>query len=222
MTNRSGATVEWRRSSGGVEYEAAVAAMEHRVDAIRAGLAREQIWLVEHPPLYTAGTSARGDDLLDPERFPVHRAARGGQYTYHGPGQRVAYVMLDLAQRGRNVRCLVSYLERWVIEALSAFGVSGERRKGRVGIWLPAKEPRPDAKIAAVGIRVRRWVSFHGVSVNIAPDLSHYDGIVPCGAGGFGVTSLADLGIDASLEDFDAALRSAFGTVFGDPLEDVS
>jgi len=222
MTSRSGRTVGWRQSAGLTDYAAAVADMEKRVEAIRNRSADEQIWLVEHPPLYTAGTSARPEDLLEPERFPVFRSARGGQYTYHGPGQRVAYAMLDLGDRGRNVRCFVSFLESWIIETLAAFGVVGERREGRVGIWLPATGSRPESKIAAIGVRVRRWVSFHGIAINVAPDLSHYAGIVPCGARGFGVTSLADLGIEASMDDVDESLRAAYAKVFGDPTIDVN
>ncbi len=202
-------------SGGLVEYPDAVAAMEARVEAILAGEASELIWLVEHPPLYTAGTSAKPADLLIPDRFPVFRSGRGGQYTYHGPGQRVAYVMLDLSKRARDVRCYVSSLETWIIETLKAFGLSGERRQDRVGVWVPGKDGAPEAKIAAIGVRVRRWVTFHGISINVAPDLGHYAGIVPCGAAGFGVTSLADRGVGASLHDVDEALRTAFQPIFG-------
>ncbi len=206
-------TVEWRTASGLVPYEDAVRAMEARVAAIRAGTAGELVWLVEHPPLYTAGTSARDTDLLDAARFPVHRTGRGGQYTYHGPGQRVAYVMLDLDTRGRDVRAFVTALEEWLIRALARLGVVGERRPGRVGIWV-ARGARED-KIAAIGVRVRRWVSYHGVALNVNPDLGHYGGIVPCGISEHGITSLADLGVAATMEDADAALRTAFAGIFG-------
>jgi lipoyl(octanoyl) transferase len=212
---------EWRITDGLTPYETALAEMEARVAAIREGRAPELVWLLEHPPLYTAGTSARAEDLLD-ARFPVHQARRGGEYTYHGPGQRVAYTMLDVAARGQDVRCFVWQLEEWVIRALERFQIRGERRAGRVGVWVarPDKQPRPDGapaedKIAAIGIRLRRWVSFHGVSINVEPDLSHYGGIVPCGLGGYGVTSLVDLGIPATLADLDLALREAFPAAFG-------
>jgi lipoyl(octanoyl) transferase len=192
--------------------------MEQQVAGISSGDAGEQVWLVQHPPLYTAGTSADDDDLLDAHRFPVFQAGRGGEFTYHGPGQRVGYVMLDLNQRGRDVRQFVRDLEEWMIVTLSAFGVDGERRDGRVGIWvdrgrhggLPGKED----KIAAIGVRLRRWVSFHGVSLNVSPDLSHYEGIVPCGISQHGVTSLQDLGIDVTVEEVDVALKTAFERVF--------
>ncbi len=186
---------------------------------IRAGTARELVWLLEHPPLYTAGTSARDEDLLE-ARFPVFRSPRGGQFTYHGPGQRVAYVMLDVARRGRDVRAFVAGLEDWIIGALAAFAIRGERREDRVGVWLDRREPggplRED-KIAAIGIRLRHWVSFHGIAFNVEPDLSHFGGIVPCGvtAPGFGVTSLADLGLTATMDDADVALKAAFSAVFG-------
>ncbi len=205
-------TVEWRTAPGLVPYDEAVRAMEERVAAIRAGTARELVWLVEHPPLYTAGTSASDADLLDAARFPVHRTGRGGQYTYHGPGQRVAYVMLDLEARGRDVRAFVTALEEWLIRALARLGVAGERRPGRVGIWV-ARPGRED-KIAAIGVRVRRWVSYHGVALNVNPELGHYAGIVPCGIAQHGVTSLADLGRPATMDDADAALRAAFAEVF--------
>lgn len=218
LTNRNGSAVEWQVWPGLTDYPAALAAMQTRVEDIVAGAAPEAIWLVEHPPLYTAGTSARRGDLLQPDRFPVFEAGRGGQYTYHGPDQRVAYAMLDLGQRGRDVRCFVSHLESWIIETLAVFGIAGERRDGRVGIWVPETESRPEAKIASVGIRVRHWVTFHGISVNVSPNLDHFAGIVPCGARGYGVTSLADLGVDVSMADFDAALGNAFARVFGDPI----
>ena len=208
--------VDWRIDSGPVDYDFAVSAMERDVAAIAAGTGRETVWLVEHSPLYTAGTSARAGDLLDPGRFPVHRSGRGGEYTYHGPGQRVAYVMLDLNRRGRDLRRFVCDLEEWMIATLAGFGVTGERRAGRVGIWVARKGGRED-KIAAIGVRVRRWVTYHGVSLNVDPDLSHYEGIVPCGITGHGVTSLADLGVRASPADVDNALRAAFVRVFAQP-----
>jgi lipoyl(octanoyl) transferase len=204
--------VEWRTSEGLTPYAEAVRAMEDRAARIREGTAGEFVWLVEHPPLYTAGTSARPEDLLDAARFPVHRTGRGGQYTYHGPGQRVGYVMLDLEDRGRDVRKYVGALEEWLIRTLARFGVQGERREGRVGIWV-ARGARED-KIAAIGVRLRRWVSYHGVSLNVNPDLTHYAGIVPCGISEHGVTSLADLGISASMAEVDGALKEAFAEVF--------
>jgi lipoyl(octanoyl) transferase len=211
--------VEWRISHGYTDYDRATAFMEARAAEIAAGEAPELVWLVEHEPLYTAGTSARDEDLLDAERFPVFRSGRGGEFTYHGPGQRVGYVMLDLNRRGRDVRAFVRTLEEWIILALREFGIAGERREGRVGIWVDltgpgALVPRED-KIAAIGVRLRRWVSFHGISINVAPDLSHYAGIVPCGISEHGVTSLKDLGVDATMDDVDAALRRAFENVFG-------
>ncbi len=213
--------VEWMHSNGLTEYNTAVQIMEARAAAIRAGEADEAIWLVEHPPLYTAGTSARIEDLTDPDRFPVHASKRGGQYTYHGPGQRVAYVMLDVAKRGHDVRRFVHDLERWIIAALAEFNVTGEIRDGRVGVWVPRPEkpPLPDGspredKIAALGIRIRKWVSFHGLSINVDPDLSHFDGIVPCGISGHGVTSLVDLGLPVTMGDVDVALEKTFGLVF--------
>lgn len=217
------APVEWAVSSGYVDYDAAAAAMEARVAAIRDDGARELVWLLEHPPLYTAGTSARREDLLSP-RFPVHRSPRGGQYTYHGPGQRVAYVMLDLSSRRRDVRGFVAALEEWLIEGLAAFGVTGERRDDRVGVWVDRTRPgdqRREDKIAAIGVRIRRWVTFHGVALNVEPDLSHFSGIVPCGVAtpGFGVTSLVDLGIPATMDEADAALRASFHRVFGPTID---
>ena len=206
--------VEWSAAEAPVAYPDAVAAMEERVAAILAHRAPEQVWLLEHPPLYTAGTSARADDLLDPLGLPVFKSGRGGQYTYHGPGQRVAYVMLDLAARGRmDLRCFVRDLEQWLIDTLAAFGIGGQRRQGRVGIWVEADGG--EAKIAAIGVRVRRWVTFHGVSLNVAPDLSHYRGIVACGIREHGVTSLAALGVDAKMDEVDRALRRSFDEVFG-------
>jgi lipoyl(octanoyl) transferase len=209
--------VEWQLSDRPVAYPAAVEAMEARVAAIRAGDAPELVWLLEHPPLYTAGTSARPADLVDPDRFPVHASGRGGQYTYHGPGQRVVYVMLDLARRKPDLRLYVRALEGWIIASLARLGVRGERRDGRVGIWVAGENGRED-KIAAVGVRVRHWVTFHGISINVAPDLSHYAGIVPCGIeadGRFGVTSLQALGIDTGMAALDAALRATFDDAFG-------
>jgi lipoyl(octanoyl) transferase len=209
--------VEWIVSDTPVDYAEATAFMEARADAIAAGTAEEAIWLLEHPPLYTAGTSARPEDLTDPDRFPVYPSKRGGQFTYHGPGQRVVYVMLDVARRGRDVRCFVRDLEAWVIASLAEFGVRGEIRDGRVGVWVarPDKPPLPDGspredKIAAIGIRLRRWVSFHGISINVDPDLSHFDGIVPCGIRGHGVTSLVDLGLPVTMADLDVALHRTF------------
>ena len=207
--------IEWRCDDAPVAYPEAVARMENRVAAIRDGAAPEMVWLLQHPPLYTAGTSARDEDLLTPGRFPVFRTGRGGQYTYHGPGQRVAYVMLDLKPRGGDLRAFVRTLEDWLIRALARFNVTGERRDGRVGIWVD-KQGR-DCKIAALGVRVRRWVSYHGVSINLDPDLSHFDGIVPCGIQDHGVTSLADLGLPVTMADLDVALRDSFEEVF-DPV----
>ena len=215
------AMVEWITSDAPVDYEEAVAEMEARAEAIRAGTANEAIWLLEHPPLYTAGTSAKPEDLRDPDRFPVYETRRGGQYTYHGPGQRIAYVMLDVAARGRDVRAFVRQLEDWVIATLAEFQVKGERREGRVGVWVtrPEKPPLPDGtpredKIAALGIRLRKWVSFHGLSINVDPDLSHFDGIVPCGVTGHGVASLVDLGLPVTMADVDLALRRTFDQHF--------
>jgi len=206
--------VEWAVSDGLVPYETALAAMEARVAAIREGTAPELIWLLQHPPLYTAGTSAKPQDLLD-ARFPVHATGRGGQYTYHGPGQRIAYVMLDLAKRGRDLRNFVCRMEDWVIDSLAQFSITAERRPGRVGVWVnrPDKGPGHEDKIAAIGVRVRHWVTFHGLSLNVEPNLEHYSGIVPCGihddaATPFGVTSLVDLGLPVNLNDVDNFLFS--------------
>lgn len=209
--------VEWAISDDLVGYEAAVGFMEARVEAIAKGEARELVWLLEHPPLYTAGTSATDADLLIPGRFPVHRTGRGGQYTYHGPGQRVAYVMLDLNRRGRDVRAFVGALEGWVIETLDGFNVRGETRTDRVGVWVrrPHKGTGVEDKIAAIGIRLKRWVSLHGLSINVEPELAHFDGIVPCGIAGHGVTSLVDLGLPMTLADLDVALAETFMEVFG-------
>jgi lipoyl(octanoyl) transferase len=205
--------IEWRISDAPVPYDEATAAMETRVAAIRAGATPEQVWLLEHPPLYTAGTGARPDDLVAPDLLPVFRTGRGGQYTYHGPGQRVGYVMLDLQKRGGDIRAYVRDLEEWLIRTLQRFNVKGERRDGRVGIWI-AEGGGKESKIAAIGVRVRHWVSYHGVSLNIEPDLSHYRGIVPCGISDYGVTSLAALGITATMPEVDAALKAAFAEVF--------
>jgi len=209
--------VEWHHLPGLAPYVETLAAMEAHVAAMAAGLAPEQVWLLEHPPLYTAGTSARAADLTDPDRFAVHVAGRGGQYTYHGPGQRVAYVMLDLDRRSRDLRAYVASLEAWLIETLAAFNVRAERREDRVGVWVrrPEKGSRVEDKIAAIGIRVRRWVSFHGISLNVEPDLAHFDGIVPCGVREHGVTSLVDLGLPVSLPEVDMQLRAAFEALFG-------
>jgi lipoyl(octanoyl) transferase len=213
------AAPEWRVEPGLLDYQRAVADMEARAEAIRAGTARELVWLVEHPPLYTAGTSAQPQDLLQPDRFPVHRTGRGGEYTYHGPGQRVAYAMLDLKRRKPDVRVYVWALEEWLIRTLDRLGVTGERRPGRVGIWVrrsDRNEPWREDKIAAIGVRVRRWVTFHGIALNVEPELAHFDGIVPCGISRHGVTSLVDLGHPATLADADMALRAAFDEVFGE------
>jgi len=217
--------VEWITADGLTEYEDAVAFMEARAEAIARGEADELIWLVEHPPLYTAGTSAKPADLVEPDRFAVFQTRRGGQYTYHGPGQRVAYVMLDLNRRGRDVRAFVRRLEDWIIAALAEFNIRGEIRDGRVGVWvarpdkpaLPDGSPRED-KIAAIGVRLRKWVSFHGIAFNVSPDLSHFGGITPCGISDprYGVTSLQDLGHAVSMADADAALHLAFAGRFGD------
>lgn len=215
--------VEWITSNGFIPYPDAVADMDSHVEAMIAGQADERIWLLEHPPLYTAGTSSNINDLTDPDRFPVYTSKRGGQYTYHGPGQRVAYAMLDLNTRGRDVRKFVQSLEDWVIETLASFNVKGERREGRVGVWVVRQDKPltitgqpPEDKIAAIGVRLRKWHSFHGICVNVEPDLSHYDGIVPCGIAEHGVTSLVDLGLPVTLNDLDLALKAAFTKVFGD------
>ena len=211
--------VEWRLSDALVEYPVAIAEMEARVAGIRDGSAPELVWLLEHPPLYTAGTSARPADLLDPAALPVFDAGRGGQYTYHGPGQRIGYVMLDLGRRGRDVRGFVTSLEEWLIRTLACFNLKGERRTGRVGIWI-ARSDGSEHKIAAIGVRVRRWVTFHGVSLNVEPELGRYAGIVPCGISRHGVTSLAAEGIHVAMEEVDSALRGAFAEVFGDPAQE--
>ena len=219
MRRRDGATVEWAISPGRVPYPAAVAAMEARALAIAEGRADELVWLLEHPPLYTAGVSAKAADLLAPGGLPVFDSRRGGQYTYHGPGQRVAYVMLDLRARKRDVSAFVRALEAWIIDALAAFNVMGEVRPGRVGVWVDRTAsggPLREDKIAAIGVRLRRWVSFHGISLNVEPDLSHFNGIVPCGLREHGVTSLVDLGLPVTLDEADAALKVSFARVFGD------
>jgi lipoyl(octanoyl) transferase len=209
--------VEWAITDGLVPYRDAVAAMEAHVAALADGRARERVWLIEHPPLYTAGTSAQEEELIAPQQLPVFRSGRGGRFTYHGPGQRVAYVMLDLTRRRQDLRRYVTALEAWLLETLTAFNVRGERREDRVGVWVrrPDKGGHAEDKIAAVGIRVRRWVTFHGVSLNVGPDLAHFAGIVPCGVRGRGVTSLVDLGIPVSMAEVDSALRAAFEPVFG-------
>ena len=210
--------VEWAIAEGRIDYQDALAEMEARVAAIASGQAPERVWLLEHPPLYTAGTSARDEDLIEPSRFPVFRSGRGGQFTYHGPGQRVAYVMLDLNRRTPDLRRYVTALEAWLIATLAAFNIRGERREDRVGVWVrrPDKGALAEDKIAAIGIRVRQWVTFHGISLNVEPDLSHFSGIVPCGVRGQGVTSLVDLGIPVTMPEVDGALRAAFENVFGE------
>ena len=211
--------IEWRISDSLVDYPEALAFMEQRVADIRAGSAPECVWLLEHPPLYTAGTSAADDELLDGNRFPVYQTGRGGRYTYHGPGQRIAYVMLDLKRRGSDVRRYVHDLEEWVIQSLQGFNVIGERREGRVGIWVrngaPSNPATQENKIAAIGVRIRRWVSYHGIAINVEPDLEHFSGIVPCGIEEHGVTSLWDQGVTATMNDVDLQLRQSFEAVFG-------
>ena len=209
---------EWATAPAPVAYPDALAKMENRVAAIQAGTAPERIWLLEHPPLYTAGTSADTAELIDAERFPVFETGRGGRHTYHGPGQRVAYVMLDLNVRGQDLRAYVKNLEAWMIATLAAFGVTGERRDGRIGIWVAStdEQGRPtEKKIGAIGVRVRRWVTFHGLALNVNPDLSHFEGIVPCGISDYGVTSLHDQGVMVSMDEVDAVLKKTFTEVFG-------
>ncbi|WP_172326736.1 lipoyl(octanoyl) transferase LipB [Mangrovicoccus sp. HB161399] len=216
-------SLTWKTSESLVPYPEALAEMERIADGIARGETDETLWLLEHPPLYTAGSSANVRDLVDPDRFPVYETRRGGQYTYHGPGQRVAYVMLDLSKRGRDVRHFVHQVEEWVIATLAEFNVKGERREGRVGVWVVRHDkplgadgrPRED-KIAAIGLRIRKWVSFHGLSINVEPDLSHFSGIVPCGISEHGVTSLVDLGLPVTMENVDVALKKTFGEVFGE------
>ncbi len=221
---RSDTPVEWAVSPGRVGYDSAVAFMERRAAAIRAGETMELVWLIEHDPLYTGGTGAKPHDLLNTERFPVHQSSRGGQYTYHGPGQRVAYVMLDLEKRGKDIRAFVYGLEQWLIDALDAFSVKGERRESRVGVWVdrtgPGEALRED-KIAAIGVRIRRWVSFHGIALNVEPDLAHFTGITPCGVSdpGLGVTSLVNLGLPVTMDEADEALKRAFHKVFAPTLD---
>jgi lipoyl(octanoyl) transferase len=216
MVTRAGG-IEWRISTTPVDYRGAVEEMEARIAALRAGKAGELIWLLEHSPLYTAGTSAHDEELLEPGRLPVHPTGRGGRYTYHGPGQRIAYVMLDLRKRGQHVRCYVHQLEEWIIRTLARFEVRGERRDGRVGIWV-VRPSGNEEKIAAIGVRVRQWVTYHGIALNVDPELEHYRGIVPCGIAEHGVTSLAELGVAARMEEVDTALRCAFAEVFEVPL----
>ncbi len=204
--------IEWKISDTPIPYEEALAEMEHRAAAIRGGSAPELVWLLEHPPLYTAGTSAKREDLVDPEKFPVYDAGRGGQYTYHGPGQRIAYVLLDLKKRGSDIRAFVQDMEAWVIDVLAQYQIKGEIREGRVGVWI--QNGSREDKIAAIGVRVRKWVSFHGISINVEPDLSHYEGIVPCGISEHGVTSLVNQGIPVTLPEFDIELRESFEKVF--------
>ena len=206
-------TLEWRFSKMPEDYLNSVNLMEERVGAIRDGTAPELIWFLEHPALYTAGTSAKADDLLDAARFPVYVTGRGGEYTYHGPGQRVVYVMLDLKKRELDVRAYVRSLEEWIIRSLASLGVESGRREGRVGIWVDRGNGRED-KIAALGVRVRRWVSFHGIAINLSPDLAHYTGIVPCGIAAHGVTSLEDFGVKTDMQELDAALTNSFDEVF--------
>jgi lipoyl(octanoyl) transferase len=205
--------VAWEVADKLVSHPEAIARMESELEAIARGHAPERVWLIEHPPLYTAGTSAKSADLLEPDRFPVFQTGRGGQYTYHGPGQRVAYVMLDLKRRGQDVRAFVAGLEQWLIGTLASLDVKGERREGQVGIWVRRGER--EEKIAAIGVRVRRWVTFHGISLNVDPDLTHFSGIVPCGIAGHGITSLADLGLRVTMTEADRALKAAFSPVFG-------
>lgn len=217
------APVEWRIENGLTDYLFALDFMQNRAEAIRTDNAKELIWLVEHPPLYTAGTSANSNDLITPDRFPVYDAGRGGEYTYHGPGQRIVYIMLDLKKRREDVRAFVAAIEQWIIETLAEFNVKGERREDRVGVWVvrPERpstiigEPAED-KIAAIGIRLKKWVSFHGLAINVEPDLSHYSGIIPCGIANHGVTSLVDLGLPVTMHDVDNALAKTFGDIFGE------
>ncbi|WAC49291.1 lipoyl(octanoyl) transferase LipB [Asticcacaulis sp. SL142] len=219
LTDDGGRLPEWVVAPAPVPYPDAVAFMDARVAAIQRGEAPEMIWLLEHPPLYTAGVSAKLDDLIEPERFEVFKSERGGQFTYHGPGQRVIYVMLDLNRRTKDIRAFVKALETWVIDALKAFNIEGHIRDGRVGVWVERRDrgilPPPEDKIAAIGIKLRRWVSFHGISINVEPDLSHFTGIVPCGISEHGVTSLVDLGLPVTMDEVDYALRQSFEATFG-------
>ncbi|WP_026088244.1 lipoyl(octanoyl) transferase LipB [Bartonella rattaustraliani] len=220
--------VEWKVSDNLVEYPEALCYMQERVESILAKTANEQVWLLEHPPLYTAGTSANKKDLLAPHLFPVYEAGRGGEFTYHGPGQRIAYIMLDLKRRTQDIRAFISALEEWIIQMLAKFNIKGERREDRVGVWVKRFDDQSrqntlslEDKIAAIGIRVRKWVSFHGVAINVSPNLAHYAGIVPCGIANHGVTSLLDLGFPITMHDVDIALKQAFEQIFG-PTIDVS
>ena len=223
LTSRQGPTAstltdfepEWQTSQGLVPYPDALVTMEQRVEAIYKGEADELIWLLEHPPLITSGTSAKAEDLIDPERLPVFHAGRGGQYTYHGPGQRIAYAMLDLRKRGQDLRRYIHRLEEWIVQTLAVFDIEGERREGRVGIWVVRDDGRED-KIAAIGVRVRRWITFHGLSINLAPDLDHFQTIVPCGISQHGVTSISELGKNVTMAELDAVMRERFGAVFSD------
>ena len=211
--------VEWIISSGLIEYPDALKAMDERVDLIQKGNAKELVWLLEHPPLYSAGTSAKPQDLLTPNRFPVFKTGRGGQYTYHGPGQRVAYIMLDLNRRRRDIRAFVSSLETWIINTLAKFNIRGERRSDRIGIWVRRTDlnnPEREDKIGAIGIRIKRWVTLHGISINVSPDLEHFGGIIPCGIGGYGVTSFEDIGQPLEFYDLDVELRTEFDQLFGE------
>ena len=210
--------VEWIISSGLVEYPDALKAMDERVDSIQKGNAKELVWLLEHPPLYSAGTSAKPEDLLAPNRFPVFKTGRGGQYTYHGPGQRVAYIMLDLNRRRRDIRAFVSNLETWIINTLAKFNIRGERRSDRIGIWVRRTDlnnSEREDKIGAIGIRIKRWVTLHGISINVSPDLEHFGGIIPCGIDGYGVTSFEDIGQPLEVYDLDVELRTEFDQLFG-------
>lgn len=206
--------LHWKISHGLIPYPKAVADMEQRIADIHEGKARELVWLLQHPSLYTAGTSAKNTDLLTPDRLPVYDSGRGGKYTYHGPGQRIAYVMLDLTQRGRDVRKFVFRLEQWIIDTLAAFDVTAERRQDRIGVWVVRADGREE-KIAAIGVRVRKWISFHGISINVNPDLDHYNGIVPCGISAHGVTSLADLGLAVTMAEVDGMLKEKWAGIFG-------
>lgn len=214
MTHDTVAALEWRISDTLIEYPDALKEMEARVKAIRAGEASELVWLLEHPPLYTAGTSADPSDLVDPDRFPVYDAGRGGQYTYHGPGQRVVYFLLDLKKRGKDVRKFIYGLEEVMIQSLAKFGVTAERREGRVGVWVERGGGKED-KIGAIGVRIKQWVTYHGIALNIEPDLSHFEGIVPCGISEHGVTSLHDLGLLLTMEDVDVVIKETFDEIFG-------